>query len=59
MDQLADATGQDRFYQAARKALDFERTHFIPDENNWADLRHTTLNGKLPFTGVTELRASG
>lgn len=46
--ELADATGQDRFYQAARKALDFERTHFIPDENNWADLRHTTLNRETP-----------
>jgi type 2 lantibiotic biosynthesis protein LanM len=32
-------TGEDRFYEAATKAIAYERTQFIPDQRNWRDLR--------------------
>lgn len=37
--ELAHFTGQERFLQAGRKALSYERSYFLPKENNWADLR--------------------
>jgi len=32
-------TGEERFYEGAIKAIAYERTHFIPDQRNWRDLR--------------------
>src|SRR5262245_7727890 len=32
-------TGEERFYEAAAKAIAYERTQFIPDQRNWRDLR--------------------
>jgi type 2 lantibiotic biosynthesis protein LanM len=37
--QLASATGQERFRAAARAALAFDRSLFVPELANWADLR--------------------
>ncbi|MFI2435684.1 type 2 lanthipeptide synthetase LanM family protein [Streptomyces sp. NPDC018957] len=37
--QLADRSGEDRFRQAALSALGYDRSLFVPDLNNWADLR--------------------
>ncbi len=33
------ATGDERFYDGAAKAIAYERTQFIPDQRNWRDLR--------------------
>jgi len=32
-------TGEERFFEAAAKAIAYERTQFIPDQQNWRDLR--------------------
>ncbi|MER8006578.1 type 2 lanthipeptide synthetase LanM family protein [Streptomyces sp. NPDC094149] len=37
--QLAARSGEDRFRQAALRALGYDRSLFVPDLNNWADLR--------------------
>jgi type 2 lantibiotic biosynthesis protein LanM len=37
-------TGEERFYDAACRAIAYERMHFIPDLGNWRDLRN--LNGR-------------
>lgn len=37
--RLADASGEARFRRAACSALDFDRSLFVPELNNWADLR--------------------
>lgn len=37
--RLAARSGEDRFRSAALDALEFERTRFLPDLGNWADLR--------------------
>jgi type 2 lantibiotic biosynthesis protein LanM len=37
--ELASTTGNERFFRAFQKALAYERSHFLPEENNWADLR--------------------
>jgi type 2 lantibiotic biosynthesis protein LanM len=39
--RLADMTGNERFYQAAMKAIAYERSLFIPETGNWRDLRST------------------
>ncbi len=37
--ELYHATGEQRFLQSAVDGLAFERTMFIPEKNNWPDLR--------------------
>ena len=37
--KLAKATGEERFHTAARQAINYERTLFIPKQQNWLDLR--------------------
>lgn len=37
--KLAARSGEDRFRRAALSALDYDRSLFIPELNNWADLR--------------------
>jgi type 2 lantibiotic biosynthesis protein LanM len=37
--RLAAESGEDRFRQAAFGALEFDRSLFVPELNNWADLR--------------------
>ncbi|MFE7857959.1 type 2 lanthipeptide synthetase LanM family protein [Streptomyces sp. NPDC057403] len=37
--RLAERSGEDRFRQAALRALDYDRGLFVPGLNNWADLR--------------------
>ncbi|MBZ4373604.1 type 2 lanthipeptide synthetase LanM family protein [Corallococcus sp. AS-1-6] len=37
--ELATATGVERYREAARQALVFERTLFVPEVGNWRDLR--------------------
>ncbi|WP_367323296.1 type 2 lanthipeptide synthetase LanM family protein [Streptomyces sp. HUAS ZL42] len=37
--QLAARSGEDRFRQAALSALGYDRSLFVPELNNWADLR--------------------
>jgi lantibiotic modifying enzyme len=37
--RLADVSGEDRFRRAALSALDYDRSLFIPELNNWADVR--------------------
>ncbi len=37
--QLAARSGQDRFRHAALSALGYDRSLFVPELNNWADLR--------------------
>ncbi|MFF9812319.1 type 2 lanthipeptide synthetase LanM family protein [Streptomyces sp. NPDC014006] len=37
--QLADRSGEDRFRRAALGALGYDRSLFVPELNNWADLR--------------------
>jgi type 2 lantibiotic biosynthesis protein LanM len=36
---LAAESGEDRFRRAAFSALDYDRSLFVPELNNWADLR--------------------
>lgn len=43
--ELADATGQERFLEAGRKALAYEKSHFIESKGNWADLRDEEKKG--------------
>jgi type 2 lantibiotic biosynthesis protein LanM len=38
--ELAHVSGVSRFYNTALDALAFERSHFLPDIQNWADRRH-------------------
>jgi lantibiotic modifying enzyme len=42
--RLSDCSGEARFRECALTALDYDRSLFIPDQNNWADLR--TFSGK-------------
>ncbi len=37
--RLADASGQERYRQAALDALAYDRSLFLPEQQNWADLR--------------------
>src|SRR5205823_7056011 len=37
--QLAAASREDRFRRAALSALEYDRSLFVPELNNWADLR--------------------
>lgn len=37
--QLAAESGDDRFRRAALSAVDYDRSLFVPELNNWADLR--------------------
>ncbi|RKH54005.1 type 2 lantipeptide synthetase LanM [Corallococcus sp. AB050B] len=37
--ELATLTGDERYREAARQGLDFERALFVPERGNWKDLR--------------------
>jgi class II lanthipeptide synthase len=37
-------TGEERFYEGAAMAIAYERTQFIPDQQNWRDLRRLSEN---------------
>jgi type 2 lantibiotic biosynthesis protein LanM len=39
LQQLAARSGQDRFRECALRALAYDRSLFVPELNNWADLR--------------------
>ncbi|MCG8455715.1 MAG: type 2 lantipeptide synthetase LanM family protein [Holophagales bacterium] len=43
--KLAAATGEERFAEAARDALAYERHHFSPAHDNWPDLRFDRRSG--------------
>lgn len=61
--KLAAATGDERFRRAALDAIAYERTLFLPDQKNWADLRPGGVPGELiwgwcngaPGIGLTRL----
>ena len=38
--ELHQLTGEERFREAAREGLRYERRHFVPDQGNWRDLRY-------------------
>jgi type 2 lantibiotic biosynthesis protein LanM len=38
--ELASVTGESRFETTARAAMEYERSHFLPDVGNWPDLRN-------------------
>jgi lantibiotic modifying enzyme len=38
--ELAHATGDERFREAAEQGFAYERTHFIAEQGNWLDLRY-------------------
>ncbi|HEV2854526.1 MAG TPA: type 2 lanthipeptide synthetase LanM family protein [Thermoanaerobaculia bacterium] len=47
---LARQTGRERFLAAARGALAYERSWYIPERRNWPDLRlDRQENGEAPF----------
>ena len=46
--QLAAATGEERFRQAAQQGLAYERSLYSPEVRNWPDLRNTSEDGE-PF----------
>lgn len=39
--KLAEATGDGRYRQTAEAALVYDRSLFLPEQHNWADLRNT------------------
>ncbi len=45
--ELADATGDERYAELARRGLAYERMLFVPERGNWKDLRApgSTLSG--------------
>ena len=52
--ELWHTTGDERFYDYATRAFDFERSWFNPDEGNWPDLRTVDdlserPNGPFPY----------
>jgi lantibiotic modifying enzyme len=48
--RLAAATGEKRFQEAALAALEYERSIFSPERNNWPDLRETPVQPDLDST---------
>lgn len=50
--RLAAATGEDRFRKCAVQALDFDRSLFVPELHNWADLR--VFPSRKPRSEVTD-----
>lgn len=46
--ELAAASGEPRFRQAALSALAYERSTFSPEARNWRDMRDPTLLGRAP-----------
>lgn len=49
--RLAAVSQQERFHLGALAALDYERSLFLPEQNNWADLR-----GLCPATSGEDLQ---
>ncbi|MEA5579312.1 type 2 lanthipeptide synthetase LanM family protein [Anabaena sp. UHCC 0451] len=43
LSKLAVVTGNQEFETAAIQAINYERSHFEPQENNWLDLRQTNV----------------
>jgi type 2 lantibiotic biosynthesis protein LanM len=59
--QLAARSGEDRFREAALRALAFDRSLFIPGLGNWADLRSfpsRARSGSAPDVEATPLTSS-
>jgi type 2 lantibiotic biosynthesis protein LanM len=54
--QLAAASGQDRFRRAALSALEYDRSLFVPELDNWADLRvfPSEASGADPAAGPAQ-----
>jgi type 2 lantibiotic biosynthesis protein LanM len=46
--RLHQATGEERFFQGARQAVNHERGHFHADAGNWPDFRGEQTSGKEP-----------
>jgi type 2 lantibiotic biosynthesis protein LanM len=46
--RLAHASGEERFREAARGALRYERSWFNPGRDNWPDLRESHRSGDAP-----------
>jgi type 2 lantibiotic biosynthesis protein LanM len=44
--RLAAVSGEECFHQAALAALAYERSLFVPDENNWPDLRKIRIRNE-------------
>ena len=43
--ELAAVTGEERFRVAARQAIDYERSLYSPEAENWPDLRQLEISG--------------
>ncbi|MBA4492716.1 type 2 lanthipeptide synthetase LanM family protein [Paenactinomyces guangxiensis] len=43
---LASVTRKDKYWKIAKKLLDYERSYFIKEEKNWADLRKNKSSSK-------------
>jgi lantibiotic modifying enzyme len=54
--RLAARSGQERFRETALEALAFERSLFLPELNNWADVR--VFPGRKPASDGVEDRAA-
>jgi type 2 lantibiotic biosynthesis protein LanM len=49
--QLSARTGEARFRQCALSALEYDRSLFVPERNNWADLRILPSRKRAPDQG--------
>lgn len=47
LSQLAEITGNQEFQTAAIQAINYERSHFDPQQNNWLDLRQTDVKNSF------------
>jgi type 2 lantibiotic biosynthesis protein LanM len=54
--ELAAASGEGRFHQAALAALAYERSLFVPDERNWLDLRKSRVGDERDQTNGEKAR---
>jgi type 2 lantibiotic biosynthesis protein LanM len=55
--RLADCSQQERFRLGALAAMDYERSLFLPEQNNWADLRGLCPPGPEEDLQACALRA--
>jgi type 2 lantibiotic biosynthesis protein LanM len=46
--ELAAVTGEERFRKAAQAGMTYERSLFVPEENNWPDFRVPVIDGVEP-----------
>lgn len=54
--RLAAVSGEERFHQAALAALAYERSLFVPEEQNWLDLRKIRARNERDQTNEGEAR---